>query len=313
MFTLLVSLPNGVALVGWNTCDWQHFKMRLTWVYTILKLWLANVWTNQSTRGSRYWPNLRLMKMNSCDIFYRPTPSIWRNSSWGREHCMLFKVCLHNIDNIQLNSCLHLKTNRVDSCGQIPWSCQQSGNDPWSGPADASIACQSSDAIRMLSCSSKPVGGHFGWAERQCAFNRCRVIMLRNIIDQLQMNFIWFNCSWGGCVVALCDSEEKSRIYIDELKERYYSGITVGDNNLDALVFPTSPQSGAKIILNEPWEWPICIYFCIWFTVQISRKFSHLLCALFSPLTKNHNFNNNLVIKERSCTYIYLCVSFINA
>lgn len=52
-------------------------------------------------------------------------------------------------------------------------------------------------------------------------------------------------------MVALCESEEASRKYVEQLKSRYYSEITVGDNNLDTLVFPTSPQSGAEIILND--------------------------------------------------------------
>lgn len=55
---------------------------------------------------------------------------------------------------------------------------------------------------------------------------------------------------WGGCIVAICDSLEKSAQYIQELKEKYYSDILSADrSSLDSAVFVTSPQKGAEILL----------------------------------------------------------------
>lgn len=44
---------------------------------------------------------------------------------------------------------------------------------------------------------------------------------------------------------------ETSQAYIHELKERYYKGWPVGDVDLDAVVFATSPQSGAEIFISD--------------------------------------------------------------
>lgn len=53
---------------------------------------------------------------------------------------------------------------------------------------------------------------------------------------------------WGGCIVALCDSHEISKAYIDELKKSYYANLPQAqDRNLDHIVFATSPQSGAVV------------------------------------------------------------------
>ena len=57
---------------------------------------------------------------------------------------------------------------------------------------------------------------------------------------------------WGGCIVALCNSVESSQKYIEELKKNYYAKLENIDlDNLGNIVFATSPQCGAEIILNE--------------------------------------------------------------
>lgn len=58
--------------------------------------------------------------------------------------------------------------------------------------------------------------------------------------------------SWGGCIVALCESKENSQEFIHELKEQYYKKLPEFGSglNLENVVFATSPQSGAEIFTN---------------------------------------------------------------
>lgn len=57
---------------------------------------------------------------------------------------------------------------------------------------------------------------------------------------------------WGGCIVAICDSIESCDRYINELKKSYYSHLPEAKHkNLDDIVFASSPQSGAEIIIDE--------------------------------------------------------------
>lgn len=62
--------------------------------------------------------------------------------------------------------------------------------------------------------------------------------------------FIFF--SWGGCIVAICDSLESSTKYMNELKEKYFKHLTdYNENDADNVVFVTNPQSGASIFLTS--------------------------------------------------------------
>lgn len=57
--------------------------------------------------------------------------------------------------------------------------------------------------------------------------------------------------SWGGCIVAICDSLESSTKYINELKEKYFKHLPdYNDGEADSVVFVTNPQKGAAIYLN---------------------------------------------------------------
>lgn len=54
---------------------------------------------------------------------------------------------------------------------------------------------------------------------------------------------------WGGCIIALCNSPDKCHKLIAELTDKYYSKLP-HLQSLDNVVFVTSPQSGAEILLN---------------------------------------------------------------
>lgn len=57
---------------------------------------------------------------------------------------------------------------------------------------------------------------------------------------------------WGGCIVAICDSLEQSMLYIQELKDKYYSQLDgCTDDEKNDAVFVTNPQSGAALFLAE--------------------------------------------------------------
>lgn len=54
--------------------------------------------------------------------------------------------------------------------------------------------------------------------------------------------------SWGGCIVAICDSLEQSLRYIQELKDKYYSHLDdCTEEEKNDAVFVTNPQSGAAL------------------------------------------------------------------
>lgn len=55
---------------------------------------------------------------------------------------------------------------------------------------------------------------------------------------------------WGGCIVALCDSIEASKKYIELLKIKFYSKLAkVQEMNLENVIFSTFPQEGAEILM----------------------------------------------------------------
>lgn len=57
---------------------------------------------------------------------------------------------------------------------------------------------------------------------------------------------------WGGCIVAICDSLEQSLLYIQELKDKYYSQLNeCTDEEMNDAVFVTNPQSGAAVFVDE--------------------------------------------------------------
>lgn len=76
-------------------------------------------------------------------------------------------------------------------------------------------------------------------------------ILLLKKIKLFSINILTYFFSWGGCIVAICDSMEKSAKYINELKENYFKHCPDYDENeADNVVFVTNPQRGATIYLN---------------------------------------------------------------
>lgn len=58
--------------------------------------------------------------------------------------------------------------------------------------------------------------------------------------------------SWGGCIVAICNSLEQSSKYINELKAKYFNQLPdYNEYDADNVVFVTNPQSGATIYLSS--------------------------------------------------------------
>lgn len=53
--------------------------------------------------------------------------------------------------------------------------------------------------------------------------------------------------------MALCESKESSQKFINELTEQYYKKLPEFGSglHLENVLFATSPQSGAEIVLNE--------------------------------------------------------------
>lgn len=67
------------------------------------------------------------------------------------------------------------------------------------------------------------------------------------------MTNFFFQISWGGCIVAICDSFEKSNQYISELTEKYFKFLPdFNENDAENVVFVTNPQRGAGVYLNLP-------------------------------------------------------------
>lgn len=62
--------------------------------------------------------------------------------------------------------------------------------------------------------------------------------------------FLGSNYSWGGCIVAICDSLENSTKYIRELKEKYFMHSSdYNADDADNVVFMTNPQQSAEIYI----------------------------------------------------------------
>lgn len=57
---------------------------------------------------------------------------------------------------------------------------------------------------------------------------------------------------WGGCIIALCGSQDKCDEFISALKTHYYDKLPQAQGKaLDNIVFISSPQSGAEILLDN--------------------------------------------------------------
>lgn len=55
---------------------------------------------------------------------------------------------------------------------------------------------------------------------------------------------------WGGCIIALCNSVEQTRLFIEDLKANYYSKLpNIQGQSYENYVFVSSPQAGAEILL----------------------------------------------------------------
>lgn len=62
----------------------------------------------------------------------------------------------------------------------------------------------------------------------------------------------FFASSWGGCIVAICNSMEQSLRYIQVLKEKYYSQLdNCTEEEKNDAIFVTNPQSGAALFVDE--------------------------------------------------------------
>lgn len=58
--------------------------------------------------------------------------------------------------------------------------------------------------------------------------------------------------SWGGCIVAICDSLELSLLYIEELKHKYFKNLPeFSGEEVENVVFVTNPQKGAGIFVDN--------------------------------------------------------------
>lgn len=53
---------------------------------------------------------------------------------------------------------------------------------------------------------------------------------------------------WGGCIIALCSNQNKADQFISELRAKYYSKLE--GQSLDNVVFISSSQSGAEVLVN---------------------------------------------------------------
>lgn len=53
--------------------------------------------------------------------------------------------------------------------------------------------------------------------------------------------------SWGGCIVAICDSSAKCDRYIEQLKDKYFQfNADYDENHAENVIFATNPQRGAS-------------------------------------------------------------------
>lgn len=74
--------------------------------------------------------------------------------------------------------------------------------------------------------------------------------------ERIQFSFLFsfLNSSWGGCIVAICDSLENSAKYIRELKEKYFMHLSdYNADDADNVVFVTNPQQSAEVYV---WKAP---------------------------------------------------------
>lgn len=61
------------------------------------------------------------------------------------------------------------------------------------------------------------------------------------------MHHLNISYSWGGCIVAICDSSEKCDRYIKQLKHKYFQfDADFDENNSENVIFATNPQRGAS-------------------------------------------------------------------
>ncbi|KAG4066356.1 hypothetical protein HA402_000580 [Bradysia odoriphaga] len=81
----------------------------------------------------------------------------------------------------------------------------------------------------------------------QCSHPKLNELV--EISDRFGVGARLTGAGWGGCIVALCESKEKSQEFISELKEQYYKKLPEFGTglNLENVVFATSPQAGAEI------------------------------------------------------------------
>ncbi|XP_055629062.1 N-acetylgalactosamine kinase [Toxorhynchites rutilus septentrionalis] len=79
-----------------------------------------------------------------------------------------------------------------------------------------------------------------------------RLDKLVEISDSMNVGARLTGAGWGGCIVALCEGNEKSAEYINYLKEHFYGCILESQGrNLDEVVFATNPQRGAELYLTD--------------------------------------------------------------
>eukprot|EP00727_Mastigamoeba_balamuthi_P001843 m51a1_g11656 putative n-acetylgalactosamine kinase (97) ;mRNA; r:8459-8749 len=53
---------------------------------------------------------------------------------------------------------------------------------------------------------------------------------------------------WGGCAVALADTEQAARRVVDALRQRYYAPLPHKPPREDDYLFVTSPSDGAAVL-----------------------------------------------------------------
>lgn len=110
----------------------------------------------------------------------------------------------------------------------------------------------------MFTRKSQSIGRYFRsfWCKRSTHWRWVCLCENTYFIFKVRTSTLTFSCyffgSWGGCIVAICDSLEKSAKYINELKEKYFKlSPEYAENDADNVVFVTNPQRGAAIYLNK--------------------------------------------------------------
>lgn len=106
--------------------------------------------------------------------------------------------------------------------------------------------CRSNGAISDLSMLMRQ--SHLSLdIQYQCSHPKLNELV--EISDRFGVGARLTGAGWGGCIVALCESKERSQEFINELKEQYYKKLPEFGTglNLENVVFATSPQSGAEI------------------------------------------------------------------